>query len=119
MEETRHDGLIRVGVGEGIDKQHLAENDIVMKGLSLSQSIRLSSFRFNTEIAIAFDDRLDAANQSIERFASIWLLRPKCITYLLLGQLMFFEEHLHQLMLHRGEVDGLLRICIVEAIVFR
>ena len=97
----------------------VVENVIVMKVLSLSQSIRLSSFRFNAEVAIAFDDRLDAANQSVECFAGIWLLWPKCITYLLLGQLMFFEEHLHQLMLHRSEVDGLLRICIVEAIVFR
>ena len=94
--------------------------DIWLTFLNLSdyQSVRLSSFRFNHEVAILLYHRFDTANQGIERFAGIRFLGPKSITNLLFGELMMriVEEELHQLVLHRSKLDGLSVFLIVEGI---
>lgn len=94
--------------------------DIWLTFLNLSdyQSVRLSSFRLNHEVAILLNHRFDTANQGIERFAGIRFLGPKSITNLLFGELMMriVEEELHQLVLHRSKLDGLSVFLIVEGI---
>ena len=56
-----------------------------------------------------FYDGLQATDEGVKRLAGIGFLGPKSIANLLFGEAMTLgqEEHLHELLLHRGEVDRL------------
>ena len=73
------------------------------------QHIVAATFGVDVKSSLLFDDRFETFDEGVKRLAGIGFLGPKSIANLLLGEAMTLgqEEHLHELLLHRGEVDGL------------
>ena len=65
-----------------------------------------------------FYDGLQASDKGVKCLAGIGFLGPKGIANLLLGEAVSLgmEEHLHELLLHGGEVDRF-SLCGVETVI--
>ena len=73
--------------------------------LFVHQPIGSAAVGGDAEVGMLFNDGAKSADQGVERVAGIGFAGPKCIADLGLGQYVGrgCEEHLHQLLLHRGE----------------
>ena len=76
-----------------------------MSYLFVHQSIGSAAVGGDAEVGMLFNNGSKPADQCVKRVAGIGFAGPKSIADLGLGQCVGWggEEHLHQLLLHRGE----------------